>query len=208
MKIRTVILALALASTLSACIPVLATGVGVGVAATIDRRTYGNQIEDSSIESRLASRINEKLGSWGRISVTSFNRIVLISGEVPTEAAKLEAAQQVASLPNQVRTVHNELTVSPRASLGRQSEDTFITSKVKTRLLESKVVSGAQVKVITESGTVFLMGILTQRESDEATQVAATTTGVKKVVRLTEIVSEDQARALDRPTEAPAKTPR
>jgi osmotically-inducible protein OsmY len=208
MKIRTVILALALASTLSACIPVLATGVGVGVAATIDRRTYGNQIEDGSIESRLASRINEKLGSWGRISVTSFNRIVLISGEVPSEAAKLEAAQQVATLPNQVRTVHNELTVSPRASLGRQSEDTFITSKVKTRLLESKVVSGAQVKVITESGTVFLMGILTQRESDEATQVAATTTGVKKVVRLTEIVSEDQARALDRPTEAPAKAPR
>ncbi|WP_417069682.1 BON domain-containing protein [Niveibacterium terrae] len=206
MKIRTVILALALASTLSACIPIAATGVGIGIAATIDRRTYGTQIEDGSIESRLESRIKEKLGSWGRVSVTSFNRIVLISGEVPSESAKQEAAQQVSTLPYQIRVVHNEIRVASKASFTRQSGDALVTSNLKTLLLGSKVVSGAQVKVITESGTVYLMGILTQRESDEAVRIATAASGVHKVVNLAEIVSEEQAKALDHPTESPAKT--
>lgn len=199
MKISKLVLALALSASLSACIPVIATGVGVGVAATVDRRSYGVQIEDSSIETRLASRISEKLGSWGRVSVTSFNRVVLLSGEVPSETAKQEAAAQVSTLPYQVRTVHNEIQVASKASLTRQSEDTFVTSKVKTRLLESKAVSASQVKVVTESGTVFLMGVLTQAECDAATQIAATTTGVRRVVRLAEIITPEQARALDNP---------
>lgn len=199
MKISKLVFALALSASLSACIPVIATGVGVGVAATVDRRSYGVQIEDSSIETRLASRISEKLGSWGRVSVTSFNRVVLLSGEVPSETAKQEAAAQVSTLPYQVRTVHNEIQVASKASLSRQSEDTFVTSKVKTRLLESKAVSASQVKVVTESGTVFLMGVLTQAECDAATQIAATTTGVRRVVRLAEIITPEQARALDNP---------
>lgn len=208
MKIRSAILALALSSSLCACLPIAATGVGIGIAATVDRRSYGTQIEDGSIENRLAPKIREKLGSWGRISVTSFNRIVLISGEVPSEAAKQDAAAQVSTLPYPIRVVHNELRVAPKASFSRQSEDTLVTSNLKTLLLGSKVVSGAQVKVITESGTAYLMGILTQRESDEAVRIASSASGVHKVVNLTEIVSEEQAKALDHPTETPAKTSR
>lgn len=199
MKTRTLVLAIAATLSLNACIPVIATGVGVSVAATVDRRTYGNQIEDSSIETRLNSRIANKLGPSAHVSATSYNRVVLISGEVPSEGAKQEAADQIATLPNELRGVHNELVVGPRASISRQSEDTFITSKVKTRLLESRAVAGHHVKVITESGTVFLMGVLTQQESEAAAAIAATTTGVRKVVKLFEIISAEQVQKLDNP---------
>lgn len=199
MKNRTLVLAIAASLSLNACIPVIATGVGVSVAATVDRRTYGNQIEDGSIETRLNSRIANKLGPSAHVSATSYNRVVLISGEVPSEGAKQEAADQIATLPNEIRSVHNELVIGPRASISRQSEDTFITSKVKARLLESRTVAGHHVKVITESGTVFLMGVLTQPESEAAAAIAATTTGVRKVVKLFEIVSPEQIQKLDNP---------
>lgn len=194
---KSLLAALLLSLALPACVPVIATGVGVGVAATVDRRSYGTQVEDSSIETRLSGRISDAIGPAAKIGVTSYNRIVLLSGQVPTEADKARAASLVTLPQHDIRGVFNELEVKPRASFSTQSQDTYVTSKVKARLLDIQGGIGARTKVVTETGTVFLLGIMTQEEADQVSNVTATTTGVSRVVRLFEIVSADTARQLD-----------
>jgi osmotically-inducible protein OsmY len=197
---RKLIAALLLGATvlpaLQGCFPAVAAGVGTGVVAVLDRRTLGIQTEDESIEWKAVSRVNDKLRDRGHFNFTSFNRRVLVSGEAATAEVRAEAAQIVAKIPN-VASVHDEVVVGPSSSLTDRSNDAFITSKVKSRSVDSGKFNPLHVKVVTEAGAVFLLGMVTQAEADSAIQVARTTAGVKKVVPLFEILSPEEARALD-----------
>ena len=181
---------------LQGCSPVVAAGVGTGVAATLDRRTLGTQTEDESIEWKAGSRVGDKLKDRGHFNFTSYNRKVLISGEVVSEEVKSEVERIVASIPN-VQGVHNELVVGPSSSLSNRSNDAFITSKVKSRSIDAGKFNPLHIKVVTEAGTVFLLGMVTQAEADAAINVARTTAGVRKVVPLMEIIAPAKARELD-----------
>ena len=181
---------------LQGCIPLVATGVTTGVLATFDRRSIGTQTEDESIEWKAASRVGEKLGDAAHINVTSYNRKVLMTGEVPSAEAKAEAERILLEVPN-VQGVYNELTVAPVTSYSDRSNDAFITSKVKSRFVDSGKFNAVHVKVVTEAGLVFLLGMVTQPEADSAISVARTTTSVKKVVNLLEIITPAKARELD-----------
>ena len=181
---------------LQGCFPVVAAGVGTGVAATLDRRTLGTQTEDESIEWKAGSRVGDKLKDRGHFNFTSYNRKVLISGEVVSDEVKSEVERIVASIPN-VQGVHNELVVGPSSSLSNRSNDAFITSKVKSRSIDAGKFNPLHIKVVTEAGTVFLLGMVTQAEADAAINVTRTTAGVRKVVPLMEIIAPAKARELD-----------
>lgn len=189
----------ALTAGLSACVPIMMGGAVVGTAlVATDRRTSGAQLEDEGIELRASSRLREALGDRAHVNVTSFNRRVLISGEVPTDADKLLVEQTVSRVEN-VRTVVNELAVLGNSSLGQRSNDALITGKIKAGLVDSKDLFANAFKVTTERGTAYLMGRVTQREADRATEVARTTSGVQKVVKVFEIISDDELRQLQPP---------
>ena len=181
---------------LQGCFPVLATGVTTGVLATVDRRTLGTQTEDETIEWKASSRVGEKLGSKAHVNYTSFNRKVLLTGEVPTAEAKDEAERIVRTVPN-VEDAYNELTVAGASSYTDRSNDSFITTKVKTRSVDNGKFNPVHVKVVTEAGVVYLLGMVTQAEADAAINVARTTAGVRKVVNLLEIITPAKARELD-----------
>ncbi len=190
------LLALLLAGSLQqACVPLVAMGVGGGVASTLDRRTYGEQIIDTEIEHRFNRRFPSALEAKTAASATAFNRWVLITGQAMDEPAKAEVETLARSIPN-VREVFNELTIAYPASFGSRSNDTLLTSKVKARLFDSPLVSGNHVKVVSESGVVYLMGMVTEAEANAAINVARTTAGVSKVVNVMEIISPAQAKAL------------
>ncbi|MFT3961604.1 BON domain-containing protein [Propionivibrio sp.] len=181
---------------LQGCFPVVAAGVGTGVMATLDRRSLGTQTEDESIEWKAGSRVGDKLRDRGHFNFTSYNRKVLITGEVASEEYKAEAERIVGGIAN-VQGVHNELVVGPSSSLTDRSNDSFITSKVKSRSVDNGKFNPLHVKVVTEAGTVFLLGMLTQAEADAAIQVARTTSGVRKVIPLFETITPARARELD-----------
>ena len=182
---------------LQGCFPMVATGITSGVLATVDRRSLGTQTEDESIEWKASARVSEKLGDKTHANFTSFNRKVLITGEVPTGEDKAEAERIVSSVAN-VQGVYNELTVGPTSSFTDRSNDSFVTSKVKSRSVDSGKFNPVHVKVVTEAGTAFLLGMVTQPEADSAINVARTTAGVKRVVNLLEIITPAKARELDR----------
>lgn len=206
-----------LVAGLSACVPLVVGGaaVGVGMVAT-DRRSSGAQVDDQAIELRGAARIREIANDQMYVSITSFNRQVLLTGSVGTEADRRRAEEVVRSVEN-VRSVVNELTVGPSTSFQDRSNDTFISGKVKASLLDEKDIFANSFKVTTERGTVYLMGIATRRETDRATDIARGVSGVQKVVRVVEIVSEqelaNQAQQAKQggtgaaPAAAPAATP-
>lgn len=187
---------LALLPALTACVPVAAVGVGAGVLALSDRRPTETYIGDEAIEARTANRINESFGNNTHVNATSYNRVVLLSGEVPTEAAKAEVEKITLGVPN-VRAITNELVVAAVTSFSSRGNDSYVTSKVKARFIEHNKFAPNHVKVVTEAGTVYLLGMVTQRESDAAVEIARTTGGVLKVVRVFEIISEEDARRLD-----------
>ena len=189
-------LAAALAPALQGCFPVLATGFGAGALLVADRRSSGAYIEDESIDWKASSRIKDRFGGRVHVNTTSFNRNVLLTGEVPDEESRLEAEKIAASLPN-VRAVTNELQIAGASSLTSRSNDAYITSKVKARFVDANKFSPNHVKVLTESNVVYLMGLVTRREADDATEIARTTGGAQKVVRVFEYVDEAQARDLD-----------
>ncbi len=171
------------------CAPLTAIGVGAGIgsgaAVSEDRRTSGTFIEDESIELKGAKRIHEQLGDQVHINVTSFNRIVLLTGETPTEDMKQEASRLIRSVEN-VRNVINEITIDKNSSLSVRSNDTFITSKVKSRFLASGEFQINHIKIITEKSVVFLLGVVKHAEADSATAIASETSGVIKVVKVFE----------------------
>lgn len=182
--------ALIASATLSACAPLLIGGAALGTAMMVtDRRTSGAQVDDQAIELKSITRINETIGERGRASVTSFNRVALITGEVPNEADKAAVEQAITRIEN-VRSVVNELAVAPASSLGTRSNDTLLTSKVKASLIDAKDLQANAFKVVTERGVVYLMGRVTEREANRASDVARGISGVRKVVRVFEVVSE------------------
>ena len=179
--------ALALAAALLGGCAAVVVGAGGAAAygALEDRRTAGSQLEDESNELRAVNRIAERFGDSVHVNVTSYNRALLLTGEVPDARAREEIEKIAAALPN-VRGVSNELEVAGAASLGARTNDSLITSKVKVRFLDAKRFNPLHVKVVTEAGVVYLMGIVTEQEANDAVEVARTTGGVRKVVKIFE----------------------
>jgi osmotically-inducible protein OsmY len=187
--------ALAAAGALSACAPLIVGGAAVGTAlVATDRRTSGAQLEDEGIELRAASRLREAFRERAHVSVNSYNRVALLTGEVPSEEVKQQAEQLVSQVPN-VRGVINELAVLGNTTLTQRSGDVLITGKVKASLVDAADLQVNAFKVVTERGTVYLMGRVTQREADRATQIARTVSGVQRVVRAFEVISEEELRS-------------
>ena len=194
--------ALLLVSTLGACAPLMIAGVAGTAMVASDRRTSGAQLEDESIELRAQARIRDNLGERVHVNVTSFNRQVLLTGEVTAEKDRQAVVQLVERIEN-VKAVVNELAVMPLSNLSERSNDLLIVAKVKASFIDSRDLFASAFKVVTERGTVYLMGRVTQREATSATQVTRNVSGVNKVVRLFEIISEEELRNL-LPPPAPA----
>ncbi len=184
-----------LAASLSACAPLILGGAAVGAIVTFDRRTSGAQLDDEAIELRGASRLREAVGDRGHVNITSYNRQVLLTGEVPNDAAR-QAAEQVVSRVDNVRGVVNELTVMANTSFAQRTNDTLVTAKVRASLVDARDLYVGAFKVVTERGAVYLMGRVTQREADRATQMVRTIPGVQRVVRIFEMVSEEDLQRL------------
>lgn len=192
---------------LTACVPLLVGGGAVTTALVAsDRRTSGMYLEDTRIEQAAASQIRSVVKQDERVSVTSFNRLVLLTGEVRSAAVKAEIERTVAGVEN-VRSVVNELEVVPFiSSITQRSKDTFITSKVKASILDAKDLQANTIKVVTEMNVVYLMGIVTPREAKRAAEIARGVNDVRKVVRVFENVSEEElASYRTRQDEAPVE---
>ena len=203
MKKTTLALLVALplaAMTLQGCFPVVAVGAGTAVVRMEDRRTGGTQIEDEGIELRAGNRISERFGDKAHINVTSYNRAVLLTGEAPDAAARSAIESIVRAVPN-VRGITNDIMIAAPTSLGARGNDSFITSKVKARFLDARKFNPVHVKVVTESGIVYLLGMVTDREAADAVEIARTTGGVRKVVKVFE--SCRPTDELCRPSAAP-----
>ena len=196
------------ALVLPGCAPVL---VGAGAASALsmseDRRSSGAQLDDQSIEWRASSRIGERFGSKAHVNVTSYNRAVLLSGEVPDERVRADVESLVRSVPS-VQTITNELVVSELTSLGSRTSDSYITSKIKTRFLDANKFNALQVKVVTEAGIVYLLGVVTQKEADDAVEIARTTGGVRKVVKMFEYCKPSDEICRPAPPPPPVKAGR
>ncbi|HMA30554.1 MAG TPA: BON domain-containing protein [Casimicrobiaceae bacterium] len=174
----------AVSTLLAGCAPVLVAGaVGGAALVATDRRSAGAQVDDSSIELKIANNIGAGFGDRVHVNVTSYNGIVLLTGEVPTQDT-MNSIVEIARTTPKVRTVDNELLVGPASNLESRTDDTYITAKVKSRFVEANKFSATYVKVVTERQVVYLMGLVTHAEADAATQIAATTSGVARVVKL------------------------
>jgi len=187
---------------LSACAPVMMGGAFMGGVSATDRRTLGAQIEDEAIESKAAKRIEENLGDRAHVNITSYNRQVLLTGEIPNDQDK-QLVEQVVSRVENIRTIFNELAVLGHSTLTQRSSDTLVTAKVKSQLIDAKDLISNAFKVVTERGTTFLMGRVTRREADRATDIARNISGVQKVVRLFEIITEEELLQLQPPPSEP-----
>jgi len=199
--------AVLLGTAVSACAPLIVGGALTGAIVATDRRTSGAQVEDQGIELRAANRLREQIGQRGNVSVTSYNRQVLLTGEVASEQDKALAETVVAGVEN-VRSIVNELGVLGASSLTQRSSDTLITGRVKAAMIDARDLPASAVKVVTTRGTVYLMGRLTQREADRATEITRNTQGVQRVVRALEIISEEElARLLPQPAPAAVQNP-
>ena len=184
-------LTLATLASMQGCIALLGVGAVAGGMSLNDRRTGGTQIEDQSIELKSGGRLREAIGEKGHINVTSYNRVALLTGEVPSDAEKAGAEKAIAGIEG-VANVVNELEVGANSTLSTRSSDTVITTRVKSALIDAKDVQASAIKVVTERGNVYLMGRVTEREATRASEVARAQASVMKVVRVFEILSEEQ----------------
>lgn len=187
--LRALCATLVLGSTLTACAPLLVGGAAGGAMLAVDRRTSGAQLDDEGIELRAKNRMASALQERGHLDPVSYNRILLLTGQVPTEADRQQAEAVARTVPN-VRNVVNELTVGPAASLSQRTSDSLTTGRVKSALLGTRSLQSGAIKVVTELSTVYLMGIVTPREADLATSTVRDVNGVLKVVKVFEIVNE------------------
>lgn len=205
-RLAALLAALSAVTALSACAPLIVGGAMVGGSMmAVDRRTSGVQVDDQSIELKSIKRINEVMGDKGFVSVTSYNRVALLTGQVPTEADKA-AVEQAVSRIDGVRTIVNELALTPTvATFINHSNDTLITSKVKASVIDAKDLQSGAFKVVTERSIVYLMGRVTEREANRVTDIARGVSGVQKVVKVFEIVSEAELADLQpKPASAPS----
>lgn len=200
LRVIPLVAAMAAVSALSACVPLVLGGAAVsGALMANDRRTTGVQVEDEAIELKGSNRLKEALGDSAHLNVTSYNRIVLVTGEVASEADRAKVDANVQAVEN-VRSVVNEAAVAGKSSLTSRSNDTLLTTKVKASLLDAKDIQAQAVKVVTERGNVYLMGRVTEREASRAVELARGVSGVQKVVRVFEMLTEDELKALAPPS--------
>jgi osmotically-inducible protein OsmY len=183
------------AISLGGCIEMALGTAVVGTIAATDRRTFGAQTEDKAIALKGESRIANMPGGAGHVNISSFNRKVLLTGEVPDEATKAEVERQITDIEG-VQSIVNELVISGASSFASRSSDTLITGKVKASLIDARDISANSFKVVTENGVVYLMGRVTQREGNRAAEVARGVSGVQKVVKVFEYISEDDVRQM------------
>ncbi|MGZ3182753.1 MAG: BON domain-containing protein [Telluria sp.] len=189
------VLCVALLASLSGCVEMLVGSAVVGAVATADRRTYGAQTEDKAIDVKAELRIPKITGDAGHVSANSYNRKVLLTGEVKDEAMKAAVERDVRAIEG-VQGVVNELEIGGPSSYTSRSSDALITTKVKASLVDNKDVSATTIKVVTERGVVYLMGRVTEREGKIAAEVARGVSGVNKVVKVFEYISEEELKAL------------
>ncbi len=211
LRLARVAVSLVLAGTaagmLAGCAPLVVGGamLGSGLFVT-DRRTAGAQVEDEGIEVKAAGRVRA-LATLGQIAITSYNRTALITGQVPGEAEKAQVAAAVAGIEN-LRTVFNELEVGPNVNFATRSNDTLISAKVKAMMVDAKDVQANAYKVVVEHNVVYLMGRVTEREAARGADLARAVPGTQKVVRMFEILSEQELAALGTgAAPAPAASP-
>lgn len=196
------LLAAVLGGALSGCVALVGGGAAMAGMSAIDRRTTGTQVEDQGIELRSGNRIAETMGDKARVEVTSYNRQVLLTGQAGNATDKQTIERLVREQPT-VRNVYNEIEVAPfTATLGQRSKDTMITGQVKASLVNAKDISASAIKVVTENNVVYLMGIVTPREAKRAAEIARGVNDVSKVVRLFEVVSEEELASMQ-PKSAP-----
>jgi len=187
---RWVALALAL-ETLAGCAPLVLGAAAGGAFVATDRRTSGTQLEDQGIEIKAANRLRDTLNGRGHINTNAYNRKVLLTGEVPSEADRQAAEQAVARIEN-VQGVINELAVMGNSSLSDRSNDVWISGKVKATYVDARDVISNAISVVVERGDVYLLGMVTEREGNRAAELAASVKGVHKVVKLFQVISEDE----------------
>jgi osmotically-inducible protein OsmY len=193
-----------LGAVLSGCAPIIIGTAAVGVLVATDRRTSGAQLEDETIQLRAAGRIRENVGDRVHVNVNSYNRQVLLTGEVPN-AQDRQLVEQIVSRVENVRAIVNELGVMGNSTLTQRSSDSLITGRVKAAMVDAKDIFANSFKVVTERGTTYLMGRVTQREANRATEITRSTSGVQRVVRVLEIISEeDLQRTLPQEPPRPA----
>lgn len=201
------VLAASTLTTLTACFPLAVGGAVVGSMVATDRRTTGTVVEDEGIELRATSRIREALGERGHVNVASYNRQVLLTGEVPSAQDKQLVEQIVTGVDN-VRHIVNELAVMGNSTLTQRSSDSLVTGRVKASLVDAKELSANAFKIVTERGTTYVMGRVTAREAKMATDVISSTSGVQKVVRILETISEDELARMMAPPPQQTGTPK
>ncbi len=204
MRLTALLGALAAATALTACAPLLIGGAMVGGSmVAVDRRTSGAQIDDQTIELKGLKRVSDAIGDRGSVSLTSYNHVVLLTGTVTSEADKAAVERAVGAIES-VRSVVNELAIGAAASFGNRSSDTVLTGKVKASFVDAKDLQVNAFKVVTERGIVYLMGRVTEREANRAADIARGVGGVTKVVKVFEIVTEAELAELQpRPAAAP-----
>lgn len=182
------IIAATLMTQLTACFPVVVGGAAAGGAVAADRRTSGIYIEDEGIELKAVKKMESNLGEESHVNVTSYNRNVLLTGETPDAERKTKAEALLKEIDN-IRTVTNEIVISPKSTISSRGNDTYLTSKVKAKFVTENKFPANYVKVVTENSVVYLIGIVTQSEGDAAVEIARNTDGVSKVVKVFEYMN-------------------
>jgi osmotically-inducible protein OsmY len=183
-----VTLCVAVITQVTACFPIVAGGAAAGGAVAADRRTAGIYVEDENIELKAVKYVETNLGEYAHINITSYNGNVLLTGEAPDDAAKAKAEAYVKSIEH-VRAITNEIVVGPKSSLSSRSNDTYLTSKVKTQFVTENKFQANYVKVVTENSVVYLLGIVNKAEADAAVEIARNTDGVSKVIKVFEYLN-------------------
>mgnify|MGYP000228649928 FL=1 len=191
--------AAALVSSLSACAPLMVGGAVMTGLVAVDRRTSGMQLEDEGIELRTYQGLRRGLSENSHINVTSYNRQVLLTGEVASAADK-ERADKITQSQENVKAVANELVIQPVSTLTARSKDTIISGQIKALFVDAKDLQSNAFKVVTEQGVVYLMGRVTSREAQRATDIARSVGGVTKVVRVFDIITEEELKRLSAQT--------
>jgi osmotically-inducible protein OsmY len=205
-RVRGLLAALAISGVLGGCVAVAGGAIAGGAVLATDRRSVGAQVDDQSIELRAAAAIASAIGERGNVSATSYNRVVLLTGQVPAEADRGKVEAAVAQVAN-VRAVVNEVAVMPNSSLGQKTNDSIATSKVKAAFFDAKGVPASAIKVVTERDVVYLMGRVTEAEANAAANTARSVSGVTKVVKVFEIITPAELAALTGSASSPASAP-
>jgi osmotically-inducible protein OsmY len=180
---------------LQACIPLAITAVGAGVLVASDRRSTATQAVDQEIGFKAGSAIRGNLSEQAHVNITSYNRMVLLTGEVTTEAEKKLAEDSIAKIVN-VRSVVNELQIGAASGIKSRSNDVFLNGKIKASFVDAKDIFANSFKVVVENSDVFLMGVVTEREANRAAEIASRVVGVNKVVKVMEVISEDDLKRM------------